>query len=70
MAQVERIDKQGRSAEQLLRDVLAESPDQVMLVYVKDGQIFVGGSGVQDRIWRMGALAAALVEEWTFDSLA
>lgn len=67
MTKINRIDPEGRSAQALLEDVLASNPDQVMVVWTKADQAWVAGSNGKDRFWRMGALAAAMVEEWTFD---
>jgi hypothetical protein len=65
---ITRIDAHGRSAHQTLMDAVNDNPDQAMVLWVKDGVVKVSAGGNDDRLWRMGALSAALIEEWTHDS--
>jgi len=66
--EIVRIDVNGRSAQDALRRATEANPDQAVVVYVSDNKIIVDAGGNDDRLWRMGALSAALIEEWTFDS--
>lgn len=68
MTKITRIDPNGQSAQEMLNRALEDNPDQALVVWVKGGAIFVSAGGNNDRLWRMGALAAAIVEEWTHDS--
>ncbi len=67
MSKVTRIDPNGRSAERVLRAALDAVPDQVMICYEKDDRIYTSANSGKDRLWRIGALAAALIEEWVAD---